>query len=415
MKKLVFLLLVMFFSCFSQKAIAYDFSAVNDYGDTIYYNITSDSTVEVTFEGNFRIRPTSGHIPPNMTTIWEYDGKKYVGNIAIPSIVNNNDTTYTVTAIGERAFMFNENLYTILIPNSIKIIKDDAFEYCKYLNTIDFPNYLNSIGDYSFRYCEKLEYVSIPDSITIIPFRAFECCYNLKTIKMTNSVKSIATNAFKDCTKLSSIHLSDSLIDIGYYALGNCTSLVSIVLPNSLATIQGNDAFYGAFQDCTALKKINLPNALIYIGGHAFQNCISLDSIICNTANPPMIYNNTFDSYNIPVIIPCGSLESYRSAPYWSNFTNIYENCIGIKEIEETNNGITIYPNPAKDNITLKIEGFIKGLVFVYDIMGKEVLSTQISGEETIINISNFPSGVYILKAISTDNKLISNGKLIKQ
>lgn len=220
MKKLVLLLFVMFFSCFSQKAIAYDFSAVNDYGDTIYYNITSDSTVEVTYEGYSMIRPTSGHIPPNTTTIWIYYGKTYSGNIAIPSIINKNDTIYTVTAIGERAFMFNSNLYTILIPNSVKIIKDDAFEYCSSLITIDFPNYINSIGEYSFRYCERLETVYLPDSITIIPFRAFECCYNLKTVSMTNSVKSIATNAFKDCNKLSSIHLSDSLIDIGYFAFG---------------------------------------------------------------------------------------------------------------------------------------------------------------------------------------------------
>ena len=53
MKKLLFILFAILSIGISQKASAYDFSAVNSDGDTIYYRFISgsDSTVQVTYEG----------------------------------------------------------------------------------------------------------------------------------------------------------------------------------------------------------------------------------------------------------------------------------------------------------------------------------------------------------------------------
>ena len=67
----------------SLNAMAYDFSYTYQ-GKTLYYNITSDNTVEVTYHGNIN----------------------YVsGDVVIPSSVTNNGTTYSVTSIGNRAFL----------------------------------------------------------------------------------------------------------------------------------------------------------------------------------------------------------------------------------------------------------------------------------------------------------------------
>jgi hypothetical protein len=325
MKKLVLLLLVMLFDCFFQKAIAYDFSAVNDYNQTIWYNITSDSTVEVTHEGTIGSRGI-------------YQGIKYYGDIVIPLSVINNGITYNVTSITIAAFM-QSYVQSVIIPNSVVTIEDFAFNQCTELKTVKFSNYITTIGNGAFQDCESLTSIAIPNSVTSIGYNSFFSCGSLDTLIIGNSVSSIGQKAFSWCP---------------------------------------------------------------------------ITYIISYSITPPIIYENTFDCYSAYISVPCGSLESYQESPYWSNFTNIHENCIGIKEIEETNKELFIYPNPARDNINLKIDGFSQGLVFVYDIMGKEILSKQIIGNETIMDISNFPSGVYIIKAISIDNKLISSSKLIK-
>ena len=64
----------------SLHAMAYDFSYTYQ-GKTLYYNITSDNTVEVA-------------------------GDNYVsGDVVIPSSVTNNGTTYSVTSIGVWRFI----------------------------------------------------------------------------------------------------------------------------------------------------------------------------------------------------------------------------------------------------------------------------------------------------------------------
>ena len=77
MKKIIFLFALSFCAL---AAWAYDFSAVAPTGQTLYYTITSDSTVEVSGD----------------TTL--------TGALTIPSTVVNGSTTYSVTSIGDSAF-----------------------------------------------------------------------------------------------------------------------------------------------------------------------------------------------------------------------------------------------------------------------------------------------------------------------
>lgn len=150
MKKLVFLLLVMLFGCFSQKVIAYDFSTVNDFGDTIYYNITSDSTVEVTHEGIIGYKGI-------------YQGIKYYGNIVMPSSVVNNAITYKVTSIGIAAFRQFEVL-SVTMPETILSIDDFAFQSCENLTSITIPNSVVYIGSQAFEYCNGLNTIIISNN-----------------------------------------------------------------------------------------------------------------------------------------------------------------------------------------------------------------------------------------------------------
>lgn len=73
--------------------------------------------------------------------------------------------------------------------------------------------------------------------------------------------------------------------------------------------------------------------------------------IFCTKYN---LYNtNTFQNVSpfIPVHVPCGSEADYQVATRWNKFTN-YTECVSLNDVEEIAN-IIIYPNPAKNKITI--------------------------------------------------------------
>jgi hypothetical protein len=71
----------------------------------------------------------------------------------------------------------------------------------------------------------------------------------------------------------------------------------------------------------------------------------------------------------------------------------------GILKTEDavfTKNNIVMYPNPAKNSITLK--GLTTGeTIKIYDLLGKTVLSTIAKQEEEVISTAGFTAGLYIV------------------
>ena len=158
-------------------ANAYDFMVKG-----IAYNITSNGTVEVTHRGSY----------------------KYSGDIIIPSSVTYEGTTYSVTTIGEDAFMSCLNLTSVIIPNSITAIGNSAFSACGF-TTITIPNSVITIGNSAFAGCLGLTSVTIPNSVTAIGEDAFEMCSGLTSVIIPNSVTVIGERAFAACDGLISI------------------------------------------------------------------------------------------------------------------------------------------------------------------------------------------------------------------
>jgi hypothetical protein len=54
----------------------------------------------------------------------------YSGKIIIPEEVSYEGQTYKVTGIGESAFSGCTNLTSVVLPNSVKSIKNSAFYLC---------------------------------------------------------------------------------------------------------------------------------------------------------------------------------------------------------------------------------------------------------------------------------------------
>lgn len=199
-------------------------------------------------------------------------------DVEIPENVNG----YTVTGVGEYAFMFC-SIKSIQLPNTITSIGNCSFWFCGKLENVVFPNHLEYIGEQAFNYCEKLKNVIIPGSVKEISRMAFNRCKSIESFVVPEGITVIRDGTFTECTSLESVTLPSTLISIEQEAFEFCTNLTSIEFPFSLKSI-GVLAFYGS-----GLTSLQIPASLTQIefdGEHwPFTNC-NLSSIAVLEGNP---------------------------------------------------------------------------------------------------------------------------------
>ena len=117
----------------------------------------------------------------------------------------------------------------------------------------------------------------------------------------------------------------------------------------------------------------HIPESVTSIGDYAFYECSNLTSIICKAVTPPTIEDScTFGEVDksIPVYVPAGSVEAYKAAEYWNEFTNFVGIEAGIENTEFTNqNSPHIYDLNGR-----KVDNLVKGGIYI--VNGKKVVKT---------------------------------------
>lgn len=84
-------------------------------------------------------------------------------------------------------------------------------------------------------------------------------------------------------------------------------------------------------------------------------------------------------------------------------------------------NELFIYPNPANDIINLTFKNSSLNLsdklyIRIFDVQGREVHNEKTNYKDLIqLNVSLFEKGIYFIKINTEDNKVISNGKFVKE
>ncbi len=231
----------------------------------------------------------------------------------------------------------------------------------------------------------------------------------ITSITLPGTIATIESHAFENCENLNSINFSPTSTTemvIGETICYECRNLKYINIPDYVTSI-GSDAFI-----YTGLEVIIFGNSVSYLGRHVIP-ASSTSIVICNSKIPPITEEYPFGGFFRTIIAPCESVETYKSAPNLDFYD--YSTCIGLEDLKKEEIDFILYPNPAKDNITIRTKQLKDGSLFIYDIMGKEVLSTRINNDETILNINNLKTGVYILKVLNIENSIVGNKKIIKQ
>lgn len=79
----------------------------------------------------------------------------------------------------------------------------------------------------------------------------------------------------------------------------------------------------------------------------------------------------------------------------------------GMSIDEESALAFSIYPNPAKNNLTLNISNDLLGASFsITDLLGKVIYASVLDGNNNLIDITNFNSGIYFITMKKNDKKL---------
>ncbi|MBQ9658536.1 MAG: T9SS type A sorting domain-containing protein [Clostridia bacterium] len=125
-------------------------------------------------------------------------------------------------------------------------------------------------------------------------------------------------------------------------------------------------------------------------------------------------------SYHYPIFFELFPFAYGGSAGYIFKYSHpefktpfVWQSDVDVADIFKDNN-ISIYPNPAKDIITINTEKTIDNC-FITDIVGNQhhIDLLQINNGKYTCNLAGYKSGVYILSLLTTDSKY--NVKLIKK
>ena len=219
----------------SLQAMAYDFSYTHQ-GKTLYYKILAGGTNTLAVTYYSETVASNNHVS---------------GDVVIPSSVEHNNVTYSVTSIGSSAFAGCRSLTSVSIPNSVTSIESYAFSDCSGLTSVSIPNSVTSIEGGAFKNCSGLTSVTIPNSVTSIRSATFEACSSLTSVTIPNSVTSIESYAFYACSSLTSVTIPNSLTAIGNYTFYACSGLTSVKCLASIPPSIGNDSFLNISDTCT--------------------------------------------------------------------------------------------------------------------------------------------------------------------
>ena len=278
--------------------------------DGIYYNLNAEThKAEVTSNPN-----------------------KYSGEVTVPASITYNATVYSVTAIGESAFFYCEDLHKVNIPSTVSVIGLSAFFECSSLEEITLPEGLTAIECSTFEGCSSLKKVIIPSTVT----------------RIGNNPGEPSDGPFSGCP------------------------LKTLFVPASVQTIGGGGLW--ATQNTIIIMESATP-----------------PSSIDNLALEDALHYHVFSK----IIVPDGSKNAYQNANVWGKYSDdileMSESSVRIFKGVEAGTLSTLISESEKYDIEyLEITGNLNGddLALIRDMAGNNINGHLTDGRLATLDLS---------------------------
>ena len=257
--------------------------------------------------------------------------------VMIPFIV-------TVGAVSET----NGFLYEKLNSFHAKIVGIFDSSELSQAESIVIPDYVREllvtqIGQSAFLQNNTVKYITMPESIVQICDSAMYGMKSLKTVTIPENTAIMGKSVFAYCTALESVKFNtESLSEISEFTFYGCSKLNNVILPNGTVTI-GNLAF----AQCTGMDKIYIPSSVEHISDTAFDRVNGL-TIYGETNSEAYCYaqENSINFVDVSEKSLDGLSESIDTAFYLINYKDTsvyteetfnaflvaYENAVAVKE-----------------------------------------------------------------------------------
>jgi hypothetical protein len=179
----------------------------------------------------------------------------------------------------------------------------------------------------------------------------------------------------------------------------------------------------GSTSGCSASKTIAInvnPSPTVTTVSSASLICVGQSATL--TASGANTYSwNTGSSANSIVVSP--SVTTSYSVTGTNTVgcskvtvvTQSVSTCTGIEALLTSSNGVSIFPNPNFGSINVVVSDISSGTsIEIFDAIGKLVISRSLIENQSIINTSELPKGIYMF-TIKNMSGIIKQGKLIKE
>lgn len=266
----------------------------------------------------------------------------------------------------DAAYLCDEQITSLAIPEGIREIKPYAFYGLKSLTSVKLPEGLTAVGREAFR-LTQLQAVIVPGTVTSIDEYAFNTLtgpyytpdnyltsltmeygsepiaiaennfprieeiswsrplrpFNLrpdylKTLTIGNELTAIPDGTFGSLSDLTALTLGSNITSIGSKAFCCCTALTEVILPPSVETIGAS-----AFDGCTKLNSIIMGHNVKSVASSAFNGCPAA-TVSITAQEPPTATDDTFSNYNGMLYVQGQeAAERFLDADYcWFNFNS---------------------------------------------------------------------------------------------
>lgn len=186
------------------------------------------------------------------------------------------------------------NLKSIVFPDSLQEISEDAFCNCVSLPEVVLPKYVQSVGSHAFSDCTNLKniicqaetvkfgsnifrntpWLKNQTNFVLLGNTLLTYIGNSEKVVLPDTVKNVAENAFSQNSYITELIWNHQACIIPKGCFGCCSNLTSIYLPEGVTKI---DAW--AFQGCEKLGQVTFPESLKKIEDSAFFQCSCLEEI----------------------------------------------------------------------------------------------------------------------------------------